>query len=104
MVYVKSWNKLFSIRFENVDISFYGCTGRGELLLDKKVKEESRDNETKIHYCNESMILSNDIAIVSFDPKTLQEKDLGILRYVTHMVTTFKESLVLLDGATELSR
>ena len=102
-MYMKSWNKLFSIWFENVDISFYGCTGRGELLLDKKVKEESGDDETKIHYCNESTILSNDTAIVSLDPETLQEKDLGILRYVTHMVTTFRGSLVLLDGATELS-
>ncbi|KAF3968727.1 hypothetical protein CMV_007417 [Castanea mollissima] len=71
----ESWNKLFSIRFENVDISFYGCTGHGELLLDKKVKEESSDDETKIHYCNESTIISNDTAIVSLDPKTLQEKD-----------------------------
>ena len=79
----ESWNKIFSFRFENVDISFYGCTGHGELLLDKKVKEESSD-ETKIHYCNESTILSNDTAIVSLDPETIQEKDLGILRYVTH--------------------
>ena len=100
----ESCNKLFSIRFENVDISFYGCIGRGELLLDKKVKEESSDDETKIHYCNESTILSNDTAIVSLDPETLQEKDLGILQYVTHMVTMFRESLVLLDGATKLSR
>ena len=67
----ESWNKLFSIRFENVDISFYGFTGRGELLLDKKVKEESSDDETKIHYCNESTILSNHTAIVSLDPETL---------------------------------
>ena len=95
MVYMKSWNKLFSIRFENVDISFYGCTGRGELLLDKKVKEESSNDDIKIHYCNESMILSN-------DPETLHEKDLGILQYVTHVVTTLRESLVLLDGGTEL--
>ena len=100
----ESWNKLCSIRFENVDISFYGCIGRGELLLDKKVKEESSDDETKILYCNESTILSNDTAIVSLDPETLQEKDLGILQYVTHMVTMFRESLVLLDGATKLSR
>ena len=67
----ESWNKIFSIRFENVDISFYGCTGCGELLLDKKVKEESSDDETKIHYCNESTIFSNDTAIVSLDPETL---------------------------------
>ena len=99
----ESCNKLFSIRFENVDISFYGCIGRGELLLDKKVKEESEDGEIKIHYCNEFTILSNDTAIVLLDPKTLHEKDLIILRYVTDIVTTFKESLVLLDGATELS-
>ena len=99
----ESLNNLFSILFENVDISFYGCTGHGELLLDKKVKEESSNDEIQIHYCNESTIISNDTAIVSLDPETLQEKDLGILRYVTHMVTTFKESLVLLDGATELS-
>ena len=75
----ESWKKLCSIWFENVDISFYGCTGHGELLLDKKVKEESSDDETKIHYCNESTIISNDTAIVSLDPNTLQEKDLGIL-------------------------
>ena len=99
----ESWNKLFSIRFENVDISFYCCTEHGELLLDKKVKEESEDGEIKIHYCNEFTILSNDTAIVLLDPKTLHEKDLIILRYVTDIVTTFKESLVLLDGATELS-
>ena len=97
----ESWNKLCSIRFENVDISFYGCTGHGELLLDKKVKEESSD-ETKIHYCNESTIISNDTAIVSLDPETLQEKDLGIYDML-HMVTTFRESLVLLDGATSYS-
>ena len=99
----ESWNKLFSIRFENVGVSFYGCTGHGELLFDKKVKEESNDGEIKIHYCNESTILSNDTAIVSLNPETLHEKDLRILRYVTHIVTMFKESLVLLDGATELS-
>ena len=98
----ESWNKLFSIRFENVDISFCGCTEHGELLLDKKVKEESKDGEMKIHHCNESTILSNDTAIVSLDLETLHQKDLGILRYVTDIVTTFKESLVLLDGATEL--
>ena len=51
----------------------------------------------------ESMILSDDTAIVSLDPETLHEKDLGILRFVTNIVTTFKESLVLLDGAAELS-
>ena len=56
----ESWKKLCSIWFENVDISFYGCTGHGELLLDKKVKEESSDVETKIYYCNESTIISND--------------------------------------------
>ena len=96
----ESWDKIFSIRFENVDISFYGCTEHGELLLDKKVKKESKDGEIKI---DESTILSDDTAIVLLDPETLHEKDLGILRYVTHVVTTFKESLVLLDGATELS-
>ena len=96
----ESWNKLFSIRSENADIIFYGCTEHGELLLDKKVKEESKYGEIKI---DESMILSDDTAIVSLDPETLHEKDLGILRYVTNIVTTFKESLVLLDGATELS-
>ena len=45
----------------------------------------------------------DDTAIVSLDLETLHQKDLGILRYVTDIVTTFKESLVLLDGATELS-
>ena len=50
----ESLNNLFSILFENVDISFYGCTGHRELLLDKKVKEESNNDEIKIHYCNES--------------------------------------------------
>ncbi|XP_030963956.1 F-box/kelch-repeat protein At3g06240-like [Quercus lobata] len=98
----ESWDKIFSIRLENVDISFYGCTEHGELLLNKKVKEESKDGEIKIHDWNESTILSNDTAIVLLDPETLHEKDLGILRYVTDMLTTFKESLVLLDGATEL--
>ena len=83
----ESWNKLFHIRFENTDIFFCGCTEHGELLLEKKVKEEFQD----------------DTAIVSLDPKTLHEKDLGIVRYVTHIVTTFKESLVFLDGATGLS-
>ena len=67
----ESWNKLFSFQFENVDISFYGCTGHGELLLDKKVKEEPSDDETKIHYCNESTILSNDTTIVFLDLETL---------------------------------
>ena len=38
----------------------------------------------KYIYCNESTILSNDVAIVSLDLETLQDKDLGILRYVTH--------------------
>ena len=99
----ESWNKLFSIRSENADIIFYGCTEHGELLLDKKVKKESKDGEIKIHNSDESTILSHDTAIVSLDPETLHEKDLGILRYVTNIVTTFKESLVLLDGATELS-
>ena len=42
-----------------------------------------------------SLFLSN-------DPETLHEKDLGILQYVTHVVTTLRESLVLLDGGTEL--
>ena len=37
----ESWNNVFSIWFENVVISLYGCTGHGELPLDKKVKEES---------------------------------------------------------------
>ena len=85
----ESWNKLFSIRFESADIIFYGCTEHGELLLDKKAEEESEDGD--------------DTAIVSLDLETLHQKDLGILRYVTDIVTTFKESLVLLDGATELS-
>ena len=98
----ESWDKIFSIWFENVDISFYGCTEHGELQLNKKVKEESKDGEIKIHDWNESKILSNDTAIVSLDPETLHERDLGILRYVTHIVTMFKESLVLLDGTTEL--
>ena len=98
----ESWDKIFSIRFENVDISFYGCTEHGELLLNKKVKEESKDGEIKIHDWNESTILSNNTAIVSLDLETLHERGLGILRYVTHIVTTFKESLVLLDRATEL--
>ena len=42
-----------------------------------------------------SLFLSN-------DPETLHEKDLGILQYVTHVVTTLRESLVLLDEGTEL--
>ena len=96
----ESWNKLFPIRFENTCIFFCGCTEHGELLLEKNVKEESEDGEIKI---DESTVISADPVIVSLDLETLHEKDLGILRYVTHIVTTFKESLVFLDGATGLS-
>ena len=96
----ESWNKLFPIRFENTCIFFCGCTEHGELLLEKNVKEESEDGEIKI---DESTVISADPVIVSLDLETLHEKDVGILRYVTHIVTTFKESLVFLDGATGLS-
>ena len=39
---------------------------------------------------------------VSLDLETLHEKDLGF-QDAPHIATTFMESLVLLDGATELS-
>ena len=40
--------------------------------------------------------------IVSVGFETLHEKDLGF-KNAPHIATTFMESLVLLDGATELS-
>ena len=41
--------------------------------------------------------------IVFLDPKTLHEKNLDIqIQYGSTITTTFIESLVLLDGATEL--
>ena len=43
------------------------------------------------------------LRIVFLDPKTLHEKNLDIqIQYGSTITTTFIESLVLLDGATEL--
>lgn len=44
----------------------------------------------------------NDNVIFSFDPETLNEKKLDI-QQVPNTVSTFMESLVLLDGEIELS-
>ena len=85
----ESWNKLFSVQFENV-IHVQGCTKHGELLVEKELKTESDDGE--LQRCNDSVI-------VSFDPETLHEKDLGI-QHLPLIATSFMESLVLLDGAT----
>nr|XP_023920935.1 F-box/kelch-repeat protein At3g06240-like [Quercus suber] len=88
----ESWNKLFSVRLENV-VKFIGCTWYGELLVQKNVKAKSDARE---------LLSFNDDVIVSFDPETLHEKKLDI-QQVPNTVSTFMESLVLLDGEIELS-
>ena len=59
------------------------ATRLGELLVQKEVKDKS-------------------VLILSLDPETLHEKNLDI-QHVPTIATTFKESIVLLDAATELS-
>ena len=88
----ESWNKLFSVRLENV-VEFIGCTWYGELLFQKNVKAKSDARELRSF---------NDDVIVSFDPETFHEKKLDI-QQVPNTVSTFMESLVLLDGEIELS-
>ena len=86
----ESWTKLFFVRIENVvSVSFFGCTSHGELLVLKRVNPIS--NSERRYYVT-----------VSLDLETLHEKDLGF-QDAPHIATTFMESLVLLDGATELS-
>nr|XP_023882205.1 F-box/kelch-repeat protein At3g06240-like [Quercus suber] len=86
----ESWTKLFFVRFENVvSVSFFGCTSHGELLVLKRVIPMS--NDERRYYVT-----------VSLDLETLHEKDLGF-QDAPHIATTFMESLVLLDGANELS-
>nr|XP_023918080.1 F-box/kelch-repeat protein At3g23880-like [Quercus suber] len=88
----KSWSKLFFVRFEEVyDLQFFGCNSRGELLVRKEVRRDTGRSREDYY------------VIVSLDPETLHEKDLGI-QDVELITTNFMESLVLLDGATELSR
>ena len=60
------------------------ATRLGELLVQKEVKDKS-------------------VLIVSLDPEALHEKNLDI-QHVPTIATTFKESIVLLDAATELDR
>ncbi|XP_023892016.1 F-box/kelch-repeat protein At3g23880 [Quercus suber] len=86
----ESWSKLFFVQFENViSVRFFGCASRGELLVIKKHNHES-NNERR------------SFTVVSLDLETSREKDLGFQK-VPDIATTFMESLVLLDGATELS-
>ncbi|XP_050260066.1 F-box/kelch-repeat protein At3g06240-like [Quercus robur] len=61
---------------------------RGELLVIKKLNPESNTERR--------------FTVVSLDLETSREKDLGFQK-VPDIATTFMESLVLLDGATELS-
>ncbi|XP_050262350.1 F-box/kelch-repeat protein At3g23880-like [Quercus robur] len=75
----ESWSKLFFVQFDNA-VDFLGCTSRGELLVKRYAGK----------------------AVVSLDLETLHEKDLHF-RHVPQILTTFMESLVLLDGATDLS-
>ena len=80
----------FFVRFENVvSVSFFGCTSHGELLVLKRVNPSS--NAERRYYVT-----------VSLDLETLHEKDLGF-QIAPHIANSFMESLVLLDGATELS-
>lgn len=88
----ESWNKLFSVRLENV-VNFIGCTWYGELLVQKNVKSKSDARELQSF---------NDDVIVSFDTETLHEKKLDI-QQVPNTFSTFMESLVLLDGKIEQS-
>ena len=85
----ESWSKLFFVQFENVfSVRFFGCTSRGELLVIKKLNPKSNTERR--------------FTVVSLDLETSREKDLGF-QNVPYIATTFMESLVLLDGATELS-
>uniref|UniRef100_A0A7N2N0D1 F-box protein n=1 Tax=Quercus lobata TaxID=97700 RepID=A0A7N2N0D1_QUELO len=87
----ESWSKLFFVKFENVNfVQFFGCTSLGELLVIKNgVYPESNAERRRT-------------VIVLLDLETLHEKDLGF-QIAPHMAHSFMESLVLLDGATELS-
>ncbi|KAL4616211.1 hypothetical protein ACB092_07G182100 [Castanea dentata] len=86
----ESWSKLIFVQFENVaSVRFFGCTSRGELLVIKKLNPESNTERRRF-------------MVVSLDLETSLEKDLGFQK-VPYIATTFMESLVLLDGATELS-
>ncbi|XP_075673431.1 F-box/kelch-repeat protein At3g06240-like [Castanea sativa] len=86
----ESWSKLFFVQFENVvSVHFCGCTSHGELLVIKKLDPESNIERKRF-------------TVVSLDLETSLEKDLGFQK-VPYIATTFMESLVLLDGATELS-
>ena len=85
----ESWSKLFFVQFENVlSVRFFGCPSRGELLVIKELNPESNTERR--------------FTVVSLDLETSREKDLGFQK-VPDIATTFMESLVLLDGATELS-
>ncbi|KAL4616262.1 hypothetical protein ACB092_07G185900 [Castanea dentata] len=75
----ESWSKLFFVQFDKA-VDFLGCTSRGELLVKRYPGK----------------------AVVSLDLETLHEKDLRF-GHVPQILTTFMESLVLLDGATDLS-
>ena len=81
----ESWSKLFFIEFDNA-VDFLGCTSRGELLA--------------IEYVVDSKFRCK--AVVSIDFENPLLKYLGF-RNLPQILTTFMESLVLLDGATELS-
>nr|XP_023882182.1 F-box/kelch-repeat protein At3g23880-like isoform X2 [Quercus suber] len=89
----ESWSKLFFVKFENVEhVYFFGCTSRGELLVIKNgVYTESNAEQRQGRK-----------VIVSLDLETLHEKDLGFQNDPL-IASSFMESLVLLDGATELS-
>ncbi|KAK4592940.1 hypothetical protein RGQ29_017183 [Quercus rubra] len=87
----ESWNKLFSVRLGEVE-SFFGCTRFGELLVQKAFK---------FKYGGSDVLRLNNCVIVSLDPETLHEKDLGV--QLPNIATTFEESLVILDQADGLS-
>ena len=80
----ESWSKLLFIEFDNA-VDFLGCTSRGELLA--------------IEYVVDSKFRCK--AVVSIDFENPLLKYLGF-RNLPQILTTFMESLVLLDGATEL--
>ena len=84
----ESWNKLFSVRLGEVE-SFFGCTRFGELLVQKAFK---------FKYGASDVLRLNNCVIVSLDPETLLEKDLGV-QHLPNIATTFEESLVILDRA-----
>ncbi|XP_050260076.1 F-box/kelch-repeat protein At3g06240-like [Quercus robur] len=96
----KSWSKLFFVRFEEVfDLQFFGCNSSGELLVRKEVERDTGRSrkDYKMWWRHTDYYV-----IVSLEPETLHEKDLGI-QNVELIATNFMESLVLLDEATELS-